>query len=170
MPKVTLKESDRALAMRRAAMMAAKKGGKNGLMVSKYNPMGIAMGFEADDPASLKAGIMAMEQQLKDMEAHPNRYINALRSGYTSGFCFGGDLFGIPVPKILETGEVPSGMTPSQAFQQVLDYMRKVLEAACNGLPDETSKNAGAFRAPAGLLESVDRLIISTGSWGSYKK
>lgn len=167
MPKVTLKESDRTLAARNRARAMAMASARDG--APRLDGAMSGMGFEANDPRSLKMGIMAMEQQLKDMEAHPNRYIQALKNGYCIAG-FGGDLFGIEVPETLMYGKVPAGTTPAQAFQQVIDYMRQVIAAARNKLPNGSSANTKAFRAPAGLLESVDRLIISTGSWGSYKK
>ena len=40
---------------------------------------------------------------------------------------FGGDLGGIEVPETLMTGELPAGVTPEQAFDQVVDFMRKTI-------------------------------------------
>lgn len=157
--KRSLKESDRALAMRRAQSMMGSRAPMGG------SPTGF--GFDANDPQSLKRGLMLMQQQLKDMEAHPNRYIQAMKNGVcVAGF--GGDLFGIEVPETLMYGEIPPGVTPAQAFQQVIDYMRQVIEAARNKLGGPAS-NRTALKAPPKMLESIDRLIISTGSWGSVK-
>jgi len=110
-------------------------------------------GFEANSPAELKQGLALMKRQLRDMEAHRHQYELALQNGFVIAG-FGGNLDGIEVPETLMTGEVPAGMTPSQAFDEVLDYMRKVIENLSTKLSDSSTKSFALPRRATKYLES----------------
>lgn len=133
------------MTMSRARQMSRQMSGRSGF------------GFEANDPEGIQQGIALMKQQVRDMEAHPNRYIQALENGFVIAG-FGGDLFGIEVPETLMYGEVPAGTTPTQAFEQVLDYMHKVIKAADKarlaGKSDSTS-----LPAPRKMIAETNRSL-----------
>lgn len=82
--------------------------------------------FSANTPAEIKQGLQMMKAQLRDMQANRGRYELALQRGFVIAG-FGGDLHGIEVPETLMTGELPAGTTPEQAFDQVVDFMRKTI-------------------------------------------
>lgn len=127
------------LSVRQARQMAARRGSQN------------AIGFEAHDLAGMKQGLALMKRQLRDMQANPNRYIQALESGFVIAG-FGGDLpGGIEVPETLMTGEVPPGMTAEQAFRQVVEYMQQVIaECSKTALP---GSKASLSKPAAGAIE-----------------
>ena len=110
-------------------------------------------GFEANSPAELKQGLALMKRQLQDMEAHRHQYELALQNGFVIAG-FGGNLDGIEVPETLMTGEVPAGMTPSQAFDEVLDYMRNVIDNLSTKLSDSSAKSSALPRRATKYLES----------------
>ena len=110
-------------------------------------------GFVANSPAELKQGLALMKRQLQDMEAHRDQYELALQSGIVVAG-FGGNLDGIEVPETLMTGQVPPGMTPSQAFDEVVDYMRKTIEALSTKLGDSSVKSTSLPRRASRYLES----------------
>lgn len=113
------------------------------------------IGFEANSPAELKQGIALMKRQLHDMEAHRGQYELALQNGFVIAG-FGGNLDGIEVPETLMTGEVPAGMTPSQAFDEVVDYMRKVIENLSTKLGDSSTKSSELPKRATKYLESEE--------------
>lgn len=133
-----IRESE--LAMSRARQMAARPGSSG-------------FGFEANSPAELKQGLALMKRQLQDMEAHRRQYELALQNGFVIAG-FGGNLDGIEVPETLMTGEVPAGMTPSQAFDEVIDYMRKVIENLSTKLGDSSAKSSALPKRATKYLES----------------
>lgn len=121
-------------------------------------------GFEANSPAELKQGLALMKRQLQDMEAHRHQYELALQNGFVIAG-FGGNLDGIEVPETLMTGEVPAGMTPSQAFDEVLDYMRNVIDNLSTKLSDSSAKSSVLPRRATKYLESKKGLKESEGSY-----
>ncbi len=127
------------LAMSRARQMAARPGSSG-------------FGFEANSPAELKQGLALMKRQLQDMEAHRRQYELALQNGFVIAG-FGGNLDGIEVPETLMTGEVPAGMTPEQALDEVIDYMRKTIAALSTKLGDKTTKAAELPKRSTKYLE-----------------
>lgn len=136
--KKAIQESE--LTMSRARQMAARPGNSG-------------FGFKANSPAGLKQGLALMKRQLQDMEAHRRQYELALQNGFVIAG-FGGNLDGIEVPETLMTGEVPAGMTPSQAFDEVIDYMRKTIAALSTKLGDKTAKAAELPKRATKYLES----------------
>lgn len=158
-----IRESE--LAMSRARQMAARPGSSG-------------FGFEASSPAELKQGLALMKRQLQDMEAHRRQYELALQNGFVIAG-FGGNLDGIEVPETLMTGEVPAGMTPSQAFDEVIDYMRKVIENLSTKLGDKTTKaaelpkRATKYLESKNLKEDVDGFTfkeLTKKTWDEYIK
>ena len=133
-----LKESE--LTLSRARQMAVRPGTSG-------------FGFEANSPAELKQGLALMKRQLQDMEAHRSQYELALQRGFVIAG-FGGNLDGIEVPETLMTGEVPAGMTPSQALDEVIDYMRKTIAALSTKLGDKSAKAAELPKRATKYLES----------------
>lgn len=121
-------------------------------------------GFEANSPAELKQGLALMKRQLQDMEAHRHQYELALQNGFVIAG-FGGNLDGIEVPETLMTGEVPAGMTPSQAFDEVLDYMRNVIDNLSTKLSDSSAKSSALPRRATKYLESKKDLRESEDSY-----
>lgn len=95
------------------------------LQFARQNRMSGAA-FSANTPAEIKQGLQMMKAQLRDMQANRGRYELALQRGFVIAG-FGGDLHGIEVPETLMTGELPAGVTPEQAFDQVVDFMRKTI-------------------------------------------
>lgn len=158
-----IRESE--LAMSRARQMAARPGSSG-------------FGFEANSPAELKQGLALMKRQLQDMEAHRRQYELALQNGFVIAG-FGGNLDGIEVPETLMTGEVPAGMTPSQAFDEVVDYMRKIIENLSTKLGDKTTKaaelpkRATKYLESKNLKEDVDGFTfkeLTKKTWDEYIK
>lgn len=158
-----IRESE--LAMSRARQMTARPGSSG-------------FGFEASSPAELKQGLALMKRQLQDMEAHRRQYELALQNGFViAGFC--SNIDGIEVPETLITGEVPAGMTPSQAFDEVLDYMRKTIETLSTKLGDKTTKaaelpkRATKYLESKNLKEDVDGFTfkeLTKKTWDEYIK
>lgn len=95
------------------------------LQLAKQNRMQGAA-FSANTPMEIKKGLQMMKSQLQDMLANRGRYELALQQGFVIAG-FGGNLGGIEVPETLMTGELPAGVTPGQAFDQVIDFMRKTI-------------------------------------------
>lgn len=112
-----------------------KKIREGELAVAKARQMAAQNGFafEANSPEELKQGLMLMKRQLRDMEAHRDQYELALRNGFVIAG-FGGNLQGIDVPETLMTGKVPAGMTPEQALNEVIDFMRETIKKATKDL------------------------------------
>lgn len=106
-----------------------KKIREGELTVAKARQMAAQNGFafEANSPEELKQGLMLMKRQLRDMEAHRDQYELALRNGFVIAG-FGGNLQGVDVPETLMTGKVPAGMTPEQALNEVIDFMRETIK------------------------------------------
>ena len=73
-----------------------------------------------------KQGLALMKRQLKDMSENPQKYMQAFQSGYVYAG-FGGNLNGIEVPNTLMSGKLPPGVTPQQAFEQVVEFMKKTI-------------------------------------------
>lgn len=95
------------------------------LQLAKQNRMQGAA-FSANTPMEIKKGLQMMKSQLQDMLANRGRYELALQQGFVIAG-FGGNLGGIEVPETLMAGELPAGVTPGQAFDQVIDFMRKAI-------------------------------------------
>ena len=100
-----------------------------------------------------KKGLQMMKSQLQDMLANRGRYELALQQGFVIAG-FGGNLGGIEVPETLMTGELPAGVTPEQAFDQVVDFMRKTIA-------NLTIKLAKAGKDPTALPKQPTRYLES---------
>lgn len=109
--------------------------------------------FSANTPAEIKKGLQMMKAQLRDMQANRGRYELALQRGFVIAG-FGGDLHGIEVPETLMTGELPAGTTPEQAFDQVVDFMRKTIASL-------TIKLAKAGKDPTALPKQPTKYLES---------
>lgn len=109
--------------------------------------------FSANTPAEIKKGLQMMKAQLRDMQANRGRYELALQRGFVIAG-FGGDLHGIEVPETLMTGELPAGTTPEQAFDQVVDFMRKTIA-------NLTIKLAKAGKDPTALPKQPTKYLES---------
>lgn len=146
----SMKEGQMTLAQARQ-LARSGRGGRSAKGVS----------FEAHDPASLQQGIALMKAQLRDMQANPDRYIQAPESGFVVAG-FGGDLYGVEVPETIMTGEVPPGMTAEDAFKEVVKYMQQVIaEAQKAALPgNKTTLPARATK----YLESKKRRMRSSSN------
>lgn len=120
-----------------------KKIREGELTVAKARQMAAQNGFafEANSPEELKQGLMLMKRQLRDMEAHRDQYELALRNGFVIAG-FGGNLQGIDVPETLITGKVPAGMTPEQALNEVIDFMRETIKKATKDLLASSTNSA----------------------------
>lgn len=126
------------------------------LSISKARQMAAQNGFafEANSPAELKQCLELMKRQLRDMETHREQYELALRDGFVIAG-FGGNLQGIDVPETLMTGKVPANMTPEQAFDEVIDFMRKTIKEASRALLDNPTKSASTLpKRPTKYLET----------------
>lgn len=126
------------------------------LSISKARQMAAQNGFafEANSPAELKQCLELMKRQLRDMETHREQYEVALRDGFVIAG-FGGNLQGIDVPETLMTGKVPANMTPEQAFDEVIDFMRKTIKEASKALLDNPNKSASTLpKRPTKYLET----------------
>lgn len=131
------------------------KLGEGELTISRARQMAAQNGFafEANSPAELKQCLELMKRQLRDMETHREQYELALRDGFVIAG-FGGNLQGIDVPETLMTGKVPAGMTPEQAFNEVIDFMRKTIKEASKALLDNPNKSASTLpKRPTKYLE-----------------
>lgn len=94
-------------------------------------------------------GLAIMKKQLKDMTDNPGKYMQAFKSGYAYAG-FGGNLNGIEVPNTFLSGKLPAGVTPEQAFMQVIEIMKNTIM--------EAEKNQ------ARKLQNNTRLISDCGS------
>lgn len=122
------------------------------LQLAKQNRMQGAA-FSANTPMEIKKGLQMMKSQLQDMLANRGRYELALQQGFVIAG-FGGNLGGIEVPETLMTGELPAGVTPEQAFDQVVDFMRKTIA-------NLTIKLAKAGKDPTALPKQPTRYLES---------
>lgn len=122
------------------------------LQLAKQNRMQGAA-FSANTPMEIKKGLQMMKSQLQDMLANRGRYELALQQGFVIAG-FGGNLDGIEVPETLMTGELPAGVTPEQAFDQVVDFMRKTIA-------NLTIKLAKAGKDPTALPKQPTKYLES---------
>lgn len=122
------------------------------LQLAKQNRMQGAA-FSANTPMEIKKGLQMMKSQLQDMLANRGRYELALQQGFVIAG-FGGNLGGIEVPETLMTGELPAGVTPEQAFDQVVDFMRKTIA-------NLTIKLAKAGKDPTALPKQPTKYLES---------
>lgn len=122
------------------------------LQLAKQNRMQGAA-FSANTPMEIKKGLQMMKSQLQDMLANRGRYELALQQGFVIAG-FGGNLGGIEVPETLMTGELPAGVTPGQAFDQVVDFMRKTIA-------NLTIKLAKAGKDPTALPKQPTKYLES---------
>lgn len=109
--------------------------------------------FSSNSPMEIKKGLQMMKSQLHDMLANRGRYELALQQGFVVAG-FGGNLNGIEVPETLMTGELPAGTTPEQAFDQVVDFMRKTIA-------NLTIKLAKAGKDPTALPKQPTKYLES---------
>ena len=122
------------------------------LQLVKQNRMQGAA-FSANTPMEIKKGLQMMKSQLQDMLANRGRYELALQQGFVIAG-FGGNLGGIEVPETLMTGELPAGVTTEQAFDQVVDFMRKTIA-------NLTIKLAKAGKDPTALPKQPTKYLES---------
>lgn len=73
--------------------------------------------------------LMQMKKTLNDMIHNPELYQKAIAGGR---FCagFGGDLNGVKVPETFITVKLPAGMSPQEAFMQVVQFMAQTIKEA----------------------------------------
>ena len=76
-----------------------------------------------------KDEIALMKAQLSDMMANRGKYEAALSSGVVVAG-FGGDLNGTKIPETILKGRLPPGVTPAEASNQVVAFMKKTIEEA----------------------------------------
>lgn len=122
------------------------------LQFARQNRMSGAA-FSANTPAEIKQGLQMMKAQLRDMQANRGRYELALQRGFVIAG-FGGDLHGIEVPETLMTGELPAGTTPEQAFDQVVNFMRKTIANLTIKLAKVGKDSTTLPKQPTKYLES----------------
>lgn len=122
------------------------------LQFARQNRMSGAA-FSANTPAEIKQGLQMMKAQLRDMQANRGRYELALQRGFVIAG-FGGDLHGIEVPETLMTGKLPAGTTPEQAFDQVVDFMRKTIANLTIKLAKVGKDSTTLPKQPTKYLES----------------
>ncbi|MCR5401771.1 MAG: hypothetical protein K6E78_09290 [Treponema sp.] len=94
--------------------------------------------------------IELMKSQLRDMMENPQRYKAALKSGYICAG-FGGDLNGIHVPETLMTGRLPAGVSPEEALQEVIQYMKQVIAQAEAQQKEKIVSTSPASSSPAAI-------------------
>ena len=135
------------------------------LQLAKQNRMQGAA-FSANTPMEIKKGLQMMKSQLQDMLANRGRYELALQQGFVIAG-FGGNLGGIEVPETLMTGELPAGVTPEQAFDQVVDFMRKTIANLTIKLAKAGKDPTALPKQPAKYLESKN-LREKIGVKGHY--
>ena len=135
------------------------------LQLAKQNRMQGAA-FSANTPMEIKKGLQMMKSQLQDMLANRGRYELALQQGFVIAG-FGGNLGGIEVPETLMTGELPAGVTPEQAFDQVVDFMRKTIANLTIKLAKAGKDSTALPKQPTKYLESKN-LREKIGVKGHY--
>lgn len=135
------------------------------LQFAKQNRMQGAA-FSANTPMEIKKGLQMMKSQLQDMLANRGRYELALQQGFVIAG-FGGNLGGIEVPETLMTGELPAGVTPEQAFDQVVDFMRKTIANLTIKLAKAGKDPTALSKQPTKYLESKN-LREKIGVKGHY--
>ncbi|MCR4713364.1 MAG: hypothetical protein K5751_03180 [Treponemataceae bacterium] len=73
--------------------------------------------------------LQVMKCQLAQMEDIKKRSPEKIAGGYV-GAGFGGDFNGINVPPTFMQGRLPNGVSPMQAFEQVMAFMRETIAQA----------------------------------------